>query len=68
MSRYGGKGSLYDTLAQKAGFINGIAAAGLRNGDALTPEAVLKANPDFSCFPSPMGKKKISMIHLCSSS
>ena len=58
MSRYGGKGSLYDTLAQKAGFINGIAAAGLRNGDALTPEAVLKANPDFFLLSQPYGEEK----------
>lgn len=58
MSRYGGKGSLYDTLAQRAGFINGIAAAGLRNGDTLTPEAVLKANPDFFLLSQPYGEEK----------
>ncbi len=58
MSRYGGKGSLYDVLTQKAGFINGIAAAGLSNGALLTPEAVLKANPDFFLLSQPYGEEK----------
>lgn len=58
MSRYGGKGSLYDELASRAGFINGIAAAGIKNGDTLTPEAVLAVNPDFFLISKPYGEEE----------
>ncbi|MCH4097095.1 MAG: ABC transporter substrate-binding protein [Acidaminococcus provencensis] len=53
MSRYGGTGSLYDQLTKRAGFRNGLAEAGLKNGDTLTPEAVLRADPDFFLVAQP---------------
>ena len=47
MSRYGGKGSLYDALCPLAGFRNGLREAGIANGQELTREGILQADPDF---------------------
>ena len=48
MTSWGGPGSIYDELTRRARVKNGIAEAGLVNGQELTKEGVLKANPDFS--------------------
>ncbi len=47
MTNYGGKGSMFDILCNRAHIINGIAKAGLKQGDFLPKEAVVKADPDF---------------------
>lgn len=46
MTNYGGTGSLFDVLCQKAGLVNGIAKVGIKNGEFLAKELVVKANPD----------------------
>lgn len=61
MSRYGGTGSLYDDLCRRAHIRNGLAEAGLKNGQPLTREGILQANPDFFWFLSPMERKKKPM-------
>lgn len=53
MTNYGGKGSMFDELCQKAHIINGIAKAGLNQGDFLAKELVVKANPDFFLISAP---------------
>ncbi|WP_337602962.1 ABC transporter substrate-binding protein [Acidaminococcus timonensis] len=58
MSRYGGSGSLYDVVCREAGIRNGLAAAGLKNGQALTREAVLQTDPDFFLVSLPYGEEK----------
>jgi iron complex transport system substrate-binding protein len=47
MTSYGGKGCLFDVMCTRAGVINGIAKVGLKNGEKLTKELVVKADPDF---------------------
>lgn len=47
MTSWGGPGSIYDELTTRARVRNGIAEAGLKNGQELTKEGVLKADPDF---------------------
>lgn len=51
MTRYGGKGCMFDEFCIKTGIINGIAAMGLYNGQLLTKEAIIACNPDFSWCP-----------------
>ena len=53
MQSYGGPGSMYDELCTRARIENGIAAAGLKNGEFLSKELVVKANPDFFLAPEP---------------
>ena len=53
MTNYGGKGSMFDELCQKAHIINGIAKAGLNQGDFLAKELVVKAEPDFFMISAP---------------
>ena len=53
MTNYGGKGSMFDELCQKAHIINGIAKAGLNQGDFLAKELVVKADPDFFLISAP---------------
>ena len=53
MTNYGGKGSMFDELCQKAHIINGIAKAGLNQGDYLAKELVVKAAPDFFLISAP---------------
>lgn len=55
MTSWGGPGSIFDELTTKARVKNGIAEAGLINGQELTKESVLKADPDFflvSAYPN----------------
>lgn len=47
MKNFGGPGSMYDVLCNRARIENGIAKAGLKNGEPLSKELVVKANPDF---------------------
>jgi iron complex transport system substrate-binding protein len=47
MTSYGGKGCLFDVMCTRAGVVNGIAKVGLKNGEKLTKELVVKADPDF---------------------
>ena len=58
MSRYGGTGSLYDDLCRRAHIRNGLAEAGLKNGQPLTREGILQANPDFFLVSLPYGEEK----------
>lgn len=51
MTTYGGKGCIYDDMCKKAGVINGISAVGLNNGQNLTKELLLKANPEVIIMP-----------------
>ena len=41
----------YDAACQEANVINGIAAAGLKNGQQLTKEMLIKINPDIMLMP-----------------
>ncbi len=58
MSQYGGAGSLFDELAARGGWINGLAKGGLKNGMPLTEEAVLAAQPDFFLVSQPYEEEK----------
>ena len=51
MTAYGGHGSAYSSACQEANVINGIAAAGLKNGQQLTKEMLIKINPDIMLLP-----------------
>ena len=51
MTAYGGHGSAYNSACQEANVINGIAAAGLKNGQQLTKEMLIKINPDIMLLP-----------------
>lgn len=47
MQSYGGPGSMYHDLVTHARIQNSIEAVGLKNGEPLTKELILKADPDF---------------------
>ena len=47
MKNFGGTGSMYDVLCTRARIENGIAKLGLKNGEPLSKELVVKAKPDF---------------------
>lgn len=51
MTRYGGKGCIYDDICTHANVVNGISAAGLQNGQELTKELLVKINPDVLLMP-----------------
>lgn len=51
MTTYGGIGSSFDDECKYAGVINGVAAAGIHNGETLTKEALVKINPDILLMP-----------------
>ena len=51
MTAYGGTGSAYNSACEEANVINGIAAAGLKNGQQLTKEMLIKINPDIMLMP-----------------
>ncbi len=51
MNTYGGAGCIYDEMCREAGVINGIAAAGLRSGQALTKEMLILIDPDVLIMP-----------------
>ena len=47
MTNYGGPGSMYHEIITRARIENGIEKVGLKNGDYLAKELVVKARPDF---------------------
>lgn len=51
MTAYGGSGCSYDDACKYAGVINGISAAGLKNGQTLTKEMLVKIDPDVLLMP-----------------
>ena len=51
MTAYGGTGCAYDDACREANVINGIAAAGLKTGQQLTKEMLIKINPDVMLMP-----------------
>ena len=51
MTAYGGTGCAYDDACKEVGVINGIAAAGLKTGQPLTKEMLIKINPDIMLMP-----------------
>lgn len=51
MTAYGGAGCAYDDACREANVINGIAAAGLKNGQQLTKEMLIKINLDIMLMP-----------------
>lgn len=53
MTSYGGPGSMFHELCSQARIENGIAKVGLKNGDFLSKELVVKANPDFFLVSAP---------------
>ena len=53
MTSYGGKNSMFDTVCTKDRVTNGIAMVGLSNGEKLTKELVVKADPDFFMVSAP---------------
>lgn len=46
MTRYGGPGSMFHELLTRAGLENAIAKAGVMNGQVISPELIVKADPD----------------------
>lgn len=52
MTSYGGAGSTFDDMCRHAGVINASAAIGLKNGQTLTKELLVKSNPDILLLPS----------------
>ncbi|WP_293729210.1 ABC transporter substrate-binding protein [uncultured Phascolarctobacterium sp.] len=51
MNTYGGKGCIFDDMCREAGVINGVAAAGIENGQPVTKEMLVKINPDLFIMP-----------------
>lgn len=51
MTAYGGSGCAYDEACKYAGVVNGISAAGIKNGQTLTKEMLVKINPDILLMP-----------------
>ncbi len=52
MKDYGGAGCAFDEACQLAGVINGAAAVGIQNGQVMTKEKLVAANPDYLFLPS----------------
>ena len=52
MTSYGGIGSAFDDMCSRAGVVNGAAAVGLKNGQPLTKELIVKSNPDILLLPN----------------
>ncbi len=48
---YGGKGCMLDSLCSKSKTVNAIADMGIQNGEYITKETMVKANPDFFLVP-----------------
>lgn len=65
MSQYGGAGSLYDELAARGGWVNGLSKGGLKNGMPLSKEAILAARPDFFLVSDPYPSEYEDYEHFC---
>lgn len=63
MSQYGGAGSLYDELAARGGWVNGLSKGGLKNGMPLSKEAILAARPDFFLVSDPYPSESEAYEH-----
>lgn len=61
MNNYGGTGCSFDDACKYAGVINGVSALGMRNGQEVSKETILAANPDVLFLPSywRAGKEKL---------
>lgn len=51
MTSYGGEGCIFDDMCKEAGVINGVSAAGIKNGQQITKEMLVKINPDLLIMP-----------------
>ena len=51
MSSYGGEGCIFDDMCKEAGVINGVSAAGIKNGQQVTKEMLVKIDPDLLIMP-----------------
>lgn len=51
MTSYGGEGCIFDAMCKEAGVINGVSAAGIKNGQQVTKEMLVKINPDLLIMP-----------------
>lgn len=51
MTDFGGEGSSFDDMCKYAGLINTMTEAGLKNGQTLTKEMIIKCNPDIIFLP-----------------
>jgi iron complex transport system substrate-binding protein len=51
MTAYGGEGCAYDAACREANVINGISEAGLKTGQQLSKEMLIKINPDIMLMP-----------------
>lgn len=51
MTSYGGTGCIYDAMCKEAGVINGISAIGLKNGQPLSKELLLKTKAEILLMP-----------------
>ena len=52
MRQYGGAGSAFDDMCRLTGVRNAIAEVGVKNGQVLTKELLVKSNPDYILLPS----------------
>jgi len=52
MTSYGGAGSAFDDMCRHAGVTNAVAAIGLKTGQPLTKELLVKSDPDLLLLPS----------------
>lgn len=51
MSSYGGIGCSFDDMCNYAGVVNGVSAAGVKNGQILGKERLVEINPDVLIMP-----------------
>ncbi len=51
MTSYGGEGCIFDDMCKEAGVINGVSAAGIKNGQQVTKEMLVKINPELLIMP-----------------
>jgi iron complex transport system substrate-binding protein len=52
MQSYGGSGCTFDDACRYAGVTNGIAAAGIKSGQTMSKEQLVKINPDVLFLPT----------------
>lgn len=51
MPSYGGTGCIFDDMCNYAGVVNGVSAAGIKNGQIVGKELLVKINPDILILP-----------------
>ena len=52
MNTYGGTDCIFNDACTYAGVVNGMAAAGIHNGQAMSKEMLVKIDPDYLLLPS----------------